>query len=1001
MLQSATKAKSGKDGAHRHGGDGTGEAKRAQAATTTSLSVATYLPAGQSGAGDAAVLPTAGGSRLEGAVRDRMERGFGVGFGGVRIHTGARADASARTVNALAYTVGRDVVFRDGYFSPGTPAGLKLLAHELAHVVQQERGNSAHLPAAADAPLPVGRADDPAEREADAAAGVVTAGGVAADLARGGVPRIRRQQAPTTPEPAPADPNAGIDVTTLTNREFVEQRERVRRWLAAHGREDPLFGSYDGLGQGLQAERTRRVGMGHVWLGEELLSTPTDLRILVHGGAGTIDVFTADMSVVMGVPPEMNGNPVVTPAQFDAFLSGLGLPTLTLAEYLERERRRRLDEFLAERARAAPLTGLAGGSMGVPGEYAGLPRPFSSAGRNPNLWRGTVGEVSFGGQWYGLPMADLNRVPWTNSAGVLQTGGGNFPAYDFRARWGEELPQVKTSTQATQAGRMRVYTGGLTEAMGVPDSAGVVPANFQSAVRNLAPGTTAGTPLTQAQMDSVARQARIVVNAEDVADLRDAFRDRNQITNSSNIGLLNRELSLDPATVPGKPGTYSSHAQLRSAVAAGAITQAEMNAVVDAYGERLAARVLANPLGAPELTRMQAWRNQIRTQSPALTPAQIEAFAFPETLQVVANGGGATGHRSMIGANAPRGAAFGGVFSVGGQLVVMAVDERDHPLWYFDLAAAGGTGTLTGAGATALESSVNASAGSAIARYMVTRGIAPSLSTAAGRGFGGGIAGGPAAAVTTLGMMGYEEMSGQADYTGEDYGARGTRAFVVGAASGALGAAAAGAVAGSVAPGVGTAIGFAVGLVAYLVIDYLAGDAVESGTRSVIRAASGPPQGATGAAVHRFEERPFPAGCFAGDTPVRMADGTVRHIEALRPGDTVLAFDPESGTIGPEVVQALHVHGVRPCLELHFEGVDGALRVTREHPFLSGNHWLEAGWLQPGAAVVRLDPTGAAVEKTTLVRSLTTPGLVKVFNLTVGGPHTFFAGDILVHNKNI
>lgn len=195
MLQGASKTKSGKDGAHRHG-DGAGEGKRAQAAATTSLSVATYLPAGQGGEGNAAVGPMGEGNPLEGAVRDRMERGFGVGFGGVRIHTGARADTSARAVDALAYTVGRDVVFRDGYFSPGTPAGQKLLAHELAHVVQQEGGNGVRLAAAADAPLPVGRADDPAEREADAAAGVVTAGGVAAGLVEGGAPRIRRQEAP-------------------------------------------------------------------------------------------------------------------------------------------------------------------------------------------------------------------------------------------------------------------------------------------------------------------------------------------------------------------------------------------------------------------------------------------------------------------------------------------------------------------------------------------------------------------------------------------------------------------------------------------------------------------------------------------------------------------------------------------------------------------------------------------------------------------------------------
>jgi Domain of unknown function (DUF4157) len=58
-------------------------------------------------------------------------------FSSVRIHTDARAAESARAVNALAYTVGRDLVFGAGMYQPGTIAGNNLLAHELAHVIQQ------------------------------------------------------------------------------------------------------------------------------------------------------------------------------------------------------------------------------------------------------------------------------------------------------------------------------------------------------------------------------------------------------------------------------------------------------------------------------------------------------------------------------------------------------------------------------------------------------------------------------------------------------------------------------------------------------------------------------------------------------------------------------------------------------------------------------------------------------------------------------------------------
>jgi hypothetical protein len=57
----------------------------------------------------------------------------------VRVHTSNRAAKTAAAVNALAYTVGQTIFFADGQFAPGTQSGQRLLAHELAHVVQQTR----------------------------------------------------------------------------------------------------------------------------------------------------------------------------------------------------------------------------------------------------------------------------------------------------------------------------------------------------------------------------------------------------------------------------------------------------------------------------------------------------------------------------------------------------------------------------------------------------------------------------------------------------------------------------------------------------------------------------------------------------------------------------------------------------------------------------------------------------------------------------------------------
>ena len=80
-----------------------------------------------------------GGKTLPKPVRTYFEPRFGIDFSQVRVHTDARAASTAKAVNARAFTIGRDVVFGVGEYSPTTTSGRKLLAHELTHVLQQER----------------------------------------------------------------------------------------------------------------------------------------------------------------------------------------------------------------------------------------------------------------------------------------------------------------------------------------------------------------------------------------------------------------------------------------------------------------------------------------------------------------------------------------------------------------------------------------------------------------------------------------------------------------------------------------------------------------------------------------------------------------------------------------------------------------------------------------------------------------------------------------------
>ena len=116
------------------------------------------------------------GQPLDSATRTCMESRFGHDFSRVRVHTDARAAESTRAVSALAYTVGHDVVFGAGQNPFRTIAGQRLLAHELTHVVQQERTTGA---AQAER---VSAVTDTAEQEADAVAATVAYGGVSPSI---------------------------------------------------------------------------------------------------------------------------------------------------------------------------------------------------------------------------------------------------------------------------------------------------------------------------------------------------------------------------------------------------------------------------------------------------------------------------------------------------------------------------------------------------------------------------------------------------------------------------------------------------------------------------------------------------------------------------------------------------------------------------------------------------------------------------------------------------
>lgn len=121
-------------------------------------------------AGDVEEILETPGIPLDPAASRFLGARFRLDFARVRVHADAEAAASAEALNARAYTVGQHVVFNRAQYRPRNAAGIELIAHELAHTVQ-ERG------ASLDEAGPAQRSTDPAlEHEARSAAGNVLAG---------------------------------------------------------------------------------------------------------------------------------------------------------------------------------------------------------------------------------------------------------------------------------------------------------------------------------------------------------------------------------------------------------------------------------------------------------------------------------------------------------------------------------------------------------------------------------------------------------------------------------------------------------------------------------------------------------------------------------------------------------------------------------------------------------------------------------------------------------
>jgi hypothetical protein len=114
------------------------------------------------------------GGKLDAQTRERLEDALGADLSGVRVHTGSDADMLSRSLGATAFTTGQDVFFREGMYKPHDEAGLRLLAHELTHTVQQAAGPVAGTPA--EGGVAVSDPSDSFEQEAERVSDAVISG---------------------------------------------------------------------------------------------------------------------------------------------------------------------------------------------------------------------------------------------------------------------------------------------------------------------------------------------------------------------------------------------------------------------------------------------------------------------------------------------------------------------------------------------------------------------------------------------------------------------------------------------------------------------------------------------------------------------------------------------------------------------------------------------------------------------------------------------------------
>jgi len=234
--------------------------------------------------GAIAAASATSGAPLPGPIMRKFESSLGADLSGVRVHTGAESHAAAQAVSAKAYTLGQDIHFA-GSYDPASAANEHLLAHEVAHTVQQRGGGSAP-----QHKLEVSGPGDGHELEADRAADAMVSGAPASGLSSLGG-QIQREPDPAAAPPAGPAPAGGAPAAS--GAPATEQPIASGSGMLAEGKDTaPIYPAADDKGtpiaqlaKGQQVKLTASTGQFYAveLAGQKGYMKQTDLSTAVDG----------------------------------------------------------------------------------------------------------------------------------------------------------------------------------------------------------------------------------------------------------------------------------------------------------------------------------------------------------------------------------------------------------------------------------------------------------------------------------------------------------------------------------------------------------------------------------------------------------------------------------------------------------------------------------------------------------------------------------------------